>query len=287
MRVRSHRPSRRIPRSILLAALLGLACDPPSAERSKDDELLRRGAQVAGTRDPVADAALGEAKVIVREDGTVEVYDRNGVLRTQVIDPQARFVATLEPLAGAKEWTRPHPQLSVPLAGLSDWLTRRGNERRTRAKLEAEGLTESQRTMIAIAEAAETTEQALAALDGELAALWTDTRMSAAERRRLLFQRWDESAETDAAPKVARVEQANAAPDAIRAQAGERAREAIEAFVRTRLPAGGGDAYGTEELERLNGSRKSRRRFDPYRPKAKPRPKTAAGEAGDDGATGG
>lgn len=249
--------------------MVGLACDPPGAARN--DERPTRTA-----RDPVADAALGDAKVVVLRDGTVEIYDRNGTLRAQVIDPQARFVDTLQPIAGTREWTTPHPDLTVPLAGLSDWLTRRGNERRARAALEAEGLTESQRMMVAIADAAESTERALATLDGELAALWADTSRPASERRRLLFQRWDESEEgpkagdagdaSDAgdAGDVVRIEGAAVAPDAIRAQAGVRGREAIEAFVRARLPAGSGDAYATEELAALNRGRKSRRPFAPY-----------------------
>lgn len=250
----------------LLASLVVLGCDPPGGRRPE-----QRSSEHKAARDPVADAALGDAKVVVLKDGTVEIYDRNGQLRARIIDPQARFVATLEPIAGTEEWAKPSPQLTVPIAGLSDWLTRRGDERRARTTLEAEGLTESHRMMVAIADAAETTEQGLAALEGELAALWSDTSKPAIERRRLLFERWDESEEAPegTAAEVVRVQSAAVAPDAIRAQAGERARDAIEAFIRARLPAGSGDAYGAEELAALDRRRTSRQRFAPYGAQAK------------------
>ncbi|MEX1363376.1 MAG: hypothetical protein AB1Z98_09640 [Nannocystaceae bacterium] len=260
MRVRSARISWSSP---LLAALVLLGCDPPSAGRSKDDTLLR-GADDEGTRDPAARAALGKAEVVVLEDGTVQIFDRHGELRAQIIDPRARFVDTLEPMAGTKGWARPNPELSIPLAGLSEWLTKRGQDRKAKATLEAKGLTESQRQMVAIAEAAERTENSLAALDDELAALWADTGRPAAERRRLLFARWDECEEGDPAAEPLTVVDAAAAADAIRARAGARARATIEAFVRAELPAGGTAAYPAEELARLNEGRTSAREFAPY-----------------------
>ncbi len=251
----------------LLAGLLAVtACDPPpSVHRSKDDTLLRHGAREPSTRDPVADAALGDAKVVVLKDGTVEIYDRNGELRAQVVDPQARFVATLAPMTGAPAFSQPHPDVSVALAGLSDWLTRRGEDRRARAALEADGLSESQRVMTAIATAAEHTERQLAALDDELAELWADTSTPASERRRVLFERWDECEEGVISSGPLRVTTAVEAPDALRGQAGARARLAIEAFVRMRLPAGSGDAFGSKELHGFNARRKSVQPFAPYR----------------------
>lgn len=267
----SHSNRSRSPLGLLLASLALMACDPPpSTERSKDDTLLRGGARDESTRDPVIDAALGDAKVAVLKDGTIEIYDRHGELRAQVADPQARFVATLEPMTGAPGYTKTHPYISVGLAGLSDWLTRRGQDRKAKAALEAEGLSESQRLMTAIAEAAENTERQLAVLDDQLAALWADTSKSASERRRVLFERWDESEEGDGASEPLRVTTAALAPDAIRGQAGARARTAIEAFVRQRLPAGSGDAFTTQEIEALNTRRKSVRPFEPYGSEADP-----------------
>jgi hypothetical protein len=249
----------------ILASLVVLACDPQSGtERSKDDTMLRQGARDDSRRDPLAVAALRDAKLVVLRDGTIELYDRHGELRAQVLDPQARFVSTLEPLTGTQSFAKPHPYVSVPLAGLADWLTRRGQERRAKEALEEAGLSESQRLMVAIAEVAETTERELAALDGELAELWVDTSKPASERRRLLFELWDECEEGDGTGRKLRVTDAETAPDALREQAGERARATIETFIRKRLPAGSGDAFSPAELAALDARRRSKRPFDPY-----------------------
>jgi hypothetical protein len=276
---RTHRPrslahlifvSLALP-SISLA--LG-ACDPPSAGRSTHDLLLPRSGQgqEAEHRDPVADAALGEAKLVVLADGTLDLYDRHGRLRARVLDPSTRFPDVLElskvPMGRAK----PHPEISVRLAGLSDRLTHRERARKEQEALEAKGLGESARVLAALAEAAETTERRLAELDGELAALWTDTSKPASERRRLLFVRWDECEEGDGSTEPLRLTTAVEAPDALRGQAGDRARATIEAFVRKHVPTGSGDAFGAEELAAFNGRRKSTRRFDPYGPSARPGP---------------
>lgn len=241
---------------------MALACDPPATGSDGDDR--PRGAEEQTTQVAWTEASLRSARIVVRRDGTVEIYDRHGELRAQLFDPQARFQATLEPVVGIREWARPQPQVSVRLAGLSDWLTRSAREHRARTGIEARVFAESQRVMIAIAESAETVERGLASLESELAVLWADTSKAAAERRVLLFERWDECEEGARAQTVVRVERAAEVPDAIRAQAGERAREAIERFVRTRLPAGSRDGYGREELERLNDRRRSRRAFAPY-----------------------
>lgn len=271
--MRSRTPQPRSPAGMLLAslappclALALVACDPPSAGRSTHDTLLPRSGQgqQGEARDPVADVALGEAKLVVLADGTLELRDRHGRVRARVFDPGTRFPDVLElskvPLGKAK----PHPELSVRLAGLSDRLTQQGRDRHEQEALAAKGLTESARVLAAIAEAAEATEQQLAALDGELAALWTDASVPASERRRRLFARWDECEEGDGASDPLRLTAAVELPDALRVQAGERARATIEAFVRERVPAGSGDAYGAEELAALNERRKSERRFEPY-----------------------
>jgi hypothetical protein len=244
--------------------LVLLACDPPSVGRSTHDTLLPRSGQEETRRDPVADATLGDASLVVLADGTLELRDRHGRLRARVFDPGARFPDVLELSKVPMGRSKPHPEISVRLAGLSDRLTRQGRERREQEALEAKGLTESARVLAAIAEAAEITEQRLAALDGELEALWADASKPASERRRLLFERWDECEEGDGSAEPLRLTTAVEAPDAIRAQAGERGRATIEAFVREHVPAGSGDGYGAAELEALNGRRKSERRFDPY-----------------------
>ena len=69
----------------------------------------------------------------------------------------------------------------------------------------------------------------------------------------MLFQLWDECEE----PR-------NELDDRPEAKAGQRVRGHIIRFVRERLPAGSPEAFGLEELRRLNASRSSTKSFAPY-----------------------
>jgi hypothetical protein len=80
-------------------------------------------------------------------------------------------------------------------------------------------------------------------LRGQLLCLWEDEGVPGRERRRLIFQLWD-----------------NASSDEV----GEQARTVIETFVREALPASSPHAYSDTELETLNRQRRSRRPFQPY-----------------------
>ena len=90
-------------------------------------------------------------------------------------------------------------------------------------------------------------------VQGNAARTWTNASLSAAERRRQLFQLWDEceerQGETDDRPEAA---------------AGREARSQIIRFVRRRLPSGSPDGFTAAELEQLNAGRRSRERFQPY-----------------------
>ncbi len=87
-------------------------------------------------------------------------------------------------------------------------------------------------------------------LERALEAIWADPARTPVERRRLIFELWDECAE-------------EGSPAVLRASA--LARATIESFVRRRLPAGGPDAYPVAELALLDRHRLASRRFDPYR----------------------
>jgi hypothetical protein len=89
----------------------------------------------------------------------------------------------------------------------------------------------------------------LARLRRRLDAVWSAAGRSYAQKRRMLFQIWDDCAQNER---------------------GERARRVVEGFVRSRLPAGSSEAYTRSELARLNRGRASDARFAPY-----------GGEAGD------
>ena len=89
---------------------------------------------------------------------------------------------------------------------------------------------------------------AVARTPARLERIWRD-RTSAAEKRVLLFELWDECAEDGPSGVVS-------AASAVRA--------ALVAFVRRRLPPGSRDAFTDEELRALNRRRTSRARFEPY-----------------------
>jgi hypothetical protein len=86
-----------------------------------------------------------------------------------------------------------------------------------------------------------------------LDAVWAEARWPAAQRRRVIFELWDECSE-DGAEELVRASQA--------------VRATIEAFVRKRLPRGSADAFTDDELDAINAGRGDRPRFRPYRPMA-------------------
>ncbi|MCC7384502.1 MAG: hypothetical protein IT384_21825 [Deltaproteobacteria bacterium] len=97
---------------------------------------------------------------------------------------------------------------------------------------------------------AEALKESIVDLGHRLRRIWSRSDLPAAERRRLLFDLWDECGETE--------------PGDATAQAAAMARTTILAFVRRQLPPGSADAYRPEELLALNERRVSRERFAPY-----------------------
>jgi hypothetical protein len=79
--------------------------------------------------------------------------------------------------------------------------------------------------------------------------LWTRDDLGASERRALIFELWEECAETGSAQQI---------------EGGERARAALYRFVRTKLPDGSADAFTAAELAALNRRRRSKATFAPY-----------------------
>jgi hypothetical protein len=98
---------------------------------------------------------------------------------------------------------------------------------------------------------AENLRHATATLPRRLRAIWRASRWTHAHRRRLLFDLWDECAETG--------------PDDVLATA-RTVRATIVAFIHRNLPAGSPHAYPPAELAALNKNRLSHQRFDPYSP---------------------
>ncbi len=168
--------------------------------------------------------------------------------------------------------------------GVADLALARGQRRQARAKQEFLDSTAPIRAALARAHVQEQHRAARSRLGQELATLWRDESRSRAERRRALFELWDECEEAiegeasvrtgggsdrgegEAAPgeAVERDGEGISEADAERGRGGEAMRRRIEAFVRQVAPAGSPQAFDAAELSRLNAGRHSRQRFDPY-----------------------
>jgi hypothetical protein len=111
--------------------------------------------------------------------------------------------------------------------------------------------TRDARGQMALADREDRFRQALVRMPGYLDRVWSHDSWTDAQRRRLLFDLWDEVAEDG---------------DAALVHAGVQVRAIIEGFIRRRLPAGSRAAYTEQELLVLDGIRRSRTRFRPYPP---------------------
>jgi hypothetical protein len=133
---------------------------------------------------------------------------------------------------------------------LTDWAMRsRHMDPYGPRKLAMLDRTRDERAGMALRARSSDLHDSISTLPRRLRAIWRAPRWTAVQRRRLLFDLWDECAETGPADVV---------------DAAEQVRGVILAFVRRELPAGSPDAYPVAELAALNAGRSSQRRFDPY-----------------------
>ncbi len=157
-----------------------------------------------------------------------------------------------------------NPFVGVKLGGPLEWMMRSSKQDPAgHAKAEFLEVTRSFRTRLAVGDTRSRVHERLRALPAELLVLWSDETRPLAERRRLLFQHWDDCAEV--------VPNRRALPDAaadeiatLRADAATEARAIIEAFVRRHAPPTSARAYPRGELAKLNARRRTALPFDPY-----------------------
>jgi hypothetical protein len=206
------------------------------------------------------------------------------------LDPGRRFTARFEPdgrVQFADRWRRPDPSrpqrgamggrpaegvmaglnpfAGAPVQGPAEWITRSlGQDPTGSAKMRLLEETRTFRTRLAVAFALELIANRLAALGGELQAIWNASDLDPESKRRLLFARWDECAERFEVPTEALPEQAITQIDEARLEAAANARKQIEAFVRRHAPHDGPHAFSRSELARLNAQRVSASPFAPY-----------------------
>ncbi|MCA9649461.1 MAG: hypothetical protein KC501_06105 [Myxococcales bacterium] len=178
-------------------------------------------------------------------------------------DPRGRLDAATDRSPPGAGSLGPAPIMlgvGVRMGGLADMLLRRGQRRHTKAKQAFLEQTAPMRDQMARDHEQRRQRTAMLQLGRELSTVWRDPARSAAERRRALFLLWDDCEE------LARDE-----GDDGRREGGEQMRRRIEAFIRRVAPPGSDDAFDPLELSRLNRSRHSRQRFDPYAaPRADP-----------------
>ncbi len=91
---------------------------------------------------------------------------------------------------------------------------------------------------------------AVRSLRRDLARIFADPSRTLSQKKKLLFDLWDQCAENDANPNVAK--------------AAAMARATVLGFIREKLPARSEDRYQEEEIAELNRGRISRELFRPY-----------------------
>ena len=142
---------------------------------------------------------------------------------------------------------------SVPIVAggfdVSDaFMRNHGQDPYASKKLKFLDSTRDERVQIGLKHRSEQLAKASEIMRGNLEQVWRSVGDPAA-RRQALFELWDEVAETGSSEMVA---------------AGIQARSLVIGWIRSRLPAGTVDAYGTDELARLNAKRTSKTPFAPY-----------------------
>ncbi len=207
------------------------------------------------------------------------------------VDPLGRFSASFHAdgtVTFADPWRRPSsknpergvccgrpPRFSFPnfeMAGPVEWLMYMSDqEPLRREKWELLERTRDYRTQLAIEFARARIAEALDALEGDLREIWSDPTLTPAQRRKRLFERWDECDERFNIAPAALPDAAISVIDGERLQAAERARREIEAFVRSVAPEGSAQGYGAAELSELNAARLSQKPFAPYTPPPPPK----------------
>jgi len=195
--------------------------------------------------------SLDEAGFLQRRNGNI-VYR----------DPLKRFNATLHPDGRVTFRNRIGNPFTTGMPGLHEGIREASGEELYRdAKNKLLDETQELREAYAMRNATQSIDHQLRSLEYQLREIWHEVAMSAQDRRKLLFERWDECEEGQSKPS----DGAGTELEVARQEAGDRARRMIEAFIRRTLPQGSPDAFSDDELRAFNARRTSAQRFSPYR----------------------
>ncbi|HEY1553532.1 MAG TPA: hypothetical protein VGF94_01800 [Kofleriaceae bacterium] len=171
----------------------------------------------------------GVATMRVANDGTVKIEDAPDI---------------------TAHWVKPLPFIAGKMAFDDAIMRHYGIDPYAAAKLQWLDKTRDERVRIGAAYRKEVLAHADLYMKQNLDAMWAATATAdAAQRKRVLFQMWDEIAETG--------------DDAL-VQAGVAARAYLVGFVRAHFPQTSADAFTAGELAQLNAHRTSKAMFAPY-----------------------
>jgi hypothetical protein len=260
-------PERRDPRPLPGLDFLG-----------QNKPALRPGPEVAPS--PKSRADLGPT--VARRDahGRVKFKDRRNfrirlaipsrrelgaMIDSWLADPEGTaLAATADPLGeyheresrsgGVSDNANAKNTFIAPVAGggfdITDAFMRAsGGDPYAAKKLQHLDRTRDERAQIAATRKAVDLDDSVAGLRAHIERVWRRSDLSARQRRAILFELWDECAESGSENDL---------------RAATLARATIAGFIRRELPRGSAHGYTEAELAELNRGRASRRRFDPY-----------------------
>lgn len=262
LRMRGHERPRLVMPDL---ARIAEAAPPPPTPVAPSGEL----AEVGGGRKR---SDQGTFVAEIGRDGSVTLKDRPN-LRVGFAVPSPRalgqglarwyrdpYAQTRDPerqplpsgVVDDEEEQRKRPK-TVPLISgsfdMTDWLMRMaGRDPYMAAKLRFLDRTRAERVELAAEYRQELLRNVTVIVRAHAARAW-EAPGTAAEKRRLLFELWDECIEGGSEDER---------------QAAELARAAILGFVQSHLPAGSEHGYSAEELAELNRKRSSKQPFSPY-----------------------
>jgi hypothetical protein len=194
-------------------------------------------------------------KAKIAPDGTVE-FER--VWGMDITDEQVQ-ITDIE--GDCFHWVceeaRAVPTIGVPMRMLQDFndlaLMAAGDDPQAALKRRFLRDTEPLRDELAQKERSSHLLSSGSKLSERLDEIWLDATLGPSDKRRLIFELWDECEEL-----------AEGDEGTLEDRFGRQARNGILAFVRRRMPRGSPTAYDEAELQRLNAARDSSERFEPY-----------------------
>jgi hypothetical protein len=180
--------------------------------------------------------------------------DPEGTALAATADPLDEYHDRKSRSGGASDSANAKNTFIAPIAGggfdITDAFMRAsGADPYASKKLDHLDRTRDERAQIAATRKVVDLDDSIVELRGHLERIWRRRDLSPKQRRAILFELWDECAESGSENDL---------------RAATLARATIAGFIRRNLPRGSKHGYTDAELAELNRGRASRRRFEPY-----------------------